>query len=113
MNIPVEITIKDLDIHRPDERAAVHRHIQEEASKLPHFYNGITRCHAVLEQTQKHQRQGKEYMLRLNIHVPGATLSVNEQHKRHNKNPYLAISNAFDALRRQLKDYVSKRRSHT
>jgi len=95
--------------------AAIEDRVRQEATKLERFFEHITGCHAVIEAPHKHHHKGKLYKLRLALHVPDAELVVShEHHGRHeHEDVYVAIRDAFSALRKQLDAYVQKRKSKT
>lgn len=95
MQIPLQITIRDLP-----HSETMEMDIRTKVDKL-HLYNDrIMSCRIVIDTVQKHKHQGKEYLARIDLKVPGAELVVN---KHRHENAYLAIRDAFNALQRQLK----------
>lgn len=100
--IPVQITLRDLPASQ-----ALETKIQEKAEKLTQFYNHILNCHVVIESPQKHKQQGKIYSVRLEVSVPDQELVVTH---KEDEDVYIALRDAFDALKRQLSDYAHRRR---
>lgn len=79
---------------------AIENDIRKKVEKL-HLYNDhIMSCRIVINMVQKHKHQGKEYLSRIDLKIPGAELVVN---KHRHEDVYVAIRNAFNALQRQLK----------
>ncbi len=98
----IQVTFRDIPYS-----AALETQIHEHAEKLNEFFDGFTHCRVVLTTPQKHQHQGKIYNVRINLAVPGKEIVVT--HQEH-EDVYIAIRDAFNALSRQLEDYVRKKR---
>jgi len=104
MQQPLQITIKDIE-HTP----AIEAHIHSKAEKLSQYFEDIISCHVLIEQTQKHQHQGKLHNVHIKIHVPGKELAVNHN---ESENLWIAIRDAFDSMRDQLNSYRDQIRHH-
>lgn len=104
MELPLDITIRDID-----NTEAIDAKIRSKAKKLQQFYDRITFCKVVVEETQKHKHQGKEYQVKFELGVPGEILVVNHQSHR-NVDLYVAIRDSFNAMKRQLQEYAQKQR---
>lgn len=98
MQIPLQITVRDM---APSE--ALETHIREKAKKLDEFFDHVISCRVVVEMPHKHQNQGKEYNVRINLGVPGREIVVNRD---RDTDVYVALRDAFDAAKRQMEDYV-------
>ena len=96
------ITLRDIP-----HSVAIETHIQKKIQKLEQYHDRIARCDVVVEQCQKHKHQGKMYACRIDVTVPNDELNVNLV---QNEDVYVAIRDAFIAMRRQLKKYAMKRR---
>jgi len=108
MQTPLQITFRDME-----PSAAVEANIREKASKLEQFYDQIMSCCVLVEVPHGHHHQGKLYQVRIDLGVPDGELVVSHEH--HHKDQahedvYVAIRDAFDAMKRQLEDHVRKRR---
>jgi ribosome-associated translation inhibitor RaiA len=106
-----------------DTSAAVAARVQEEAAKLDRYFDRITSCRVIVEAPHRHHRRGEPFHIRIELGVPGKelvvthvpTLEHEEQGEWHkhlevgspHKDVYVAIRDAFKAMRRQLQDYVS------
>jgi len=102
MRIPLKITWRQMD---PSSFAEAE--IRERAGKLEQFYDDITRCEVTVEMPHKHRHQGNLFSVRIDVTVPGKEIVVQrspDEHQAH-EDPYVAIRDAFDAMRRQLEDY--------
>lgn len=102
MQRAIQITFKDIP---PSE--AVEQHIREKAAKLETFYPHIIGCHVTVELPHKHNHQGKQHNVRIDIKVPGSEIVVNRD--KH-EDIYVALRDAFDAAKRQVEEYGRKQR---
>jgi cold shock CspA family protein/ribosome-associated translation inhibitor RaiA len=88
--------------------------IREKTAELERFYPRITSCHVWLEHPGQHHRRGKgaQFHVRIELAVPGKTLVVSRAPLAHlpNEDVYLATSEAFHEMRRQLQDFARVRR---
>lgn len=98
MKTPLQITFRDLP-----HSDAIEAHIREKAEKLEQFFADIVSCRVVVEQTARHQQQGKLHNVRIDLTVPRSELVVDRQ---ENEDVYVALRDAFDAAKRQLEDYA-------
>ncbi len=103
-----------LSFHQLDASEALEDKIREKVDKLGQFYPGIQSCHVVVEQLHKHHHQGKHFHIRINLKVPGHELVAGRE---PDPNPaytdvYVALRDAFKAMRRQLEDLVRHQQGH-
>lgn len=108
MKLPLQVVFHELE-----PSPAIEARIREKAKKLDLFYDQIMRCRVVVESPHRHHHKGKLYNVRINVTVPDKELVVNRnptQHQAH-EDVYVAIRDAFDAIRRQLEDHVRIRRA--
>ena len=107
MQLPLQITFRNLDASE-----AVEAKIRLRAEELEQHFDRITGCRVAVEAVNRRNRKGKLYKVRVDLTVPGAELVVNhapaEDHSH--EDIYVAVRDAFDAVRRRLEDYVRKRR---
>jgi ribosomal subunit interface protein len=89
---------------------AVEARIQQKAADLERFYEHITSCDVAVELPHQHQRKGRIYTVRIEMHLPDSVLVVATENKQNpaHEDVYVAIRDAFDAAGRQLEDYVRK-----
>jgi ribosome-associated translation inhibitor RaiA len=106
---------------------AVMDHVQKEADKLSKYFDRITSCSVVIEAPHGHKNHhGEPFHVRIELGVPGKELVVahnpsarrmldpeeearvrkNHEVEGPHKDLYVAIRDAFLAIRRQLQDYV-------
>lgn len=105
MQIPIQITVRDMA-----HSEALDEHISAKAAKLEQYFSPITSCRVVIEAPHKHSRQGRQYVVRLDITVPGQEIVVNHE---HDEDVFVALRDAFDAAKRRLEDYARIRRGET
>jgi len=104
MELPLQITSHDFAL-----TPGIEAEIRERADRLDTYYNRIMRCRVVIEAPVAHHHRGGPFKVRLDLTVPGGELVVN----RHaDEDLLVAIRDAFDAMRRQLEDYVRQNRGH-
>ncbi|HKK26585.1 MAG TPA: HPF/RaiA family ribosome-associated protein [Gemmatimonadota bacterium] len=107
MQTPPEISYRNVE-PTPDLRAR----IDEEIGRLERFFDRITSCHVMVEMPSPRHEEGNLYHVRIEVRVPGTELVVSREppaHERWEELP-VAITEAFDAMVRQLEDYVRKLR---
>lgn len=102
MQTQLQITIRDVE-----HSEALEAHIRGKARKLEGFFDRITYCHVVVGMPHKHQHQGKQYNVHIDIGVPGHEIVVNRD---NNEDVYVALRDGFDAALRQLEDYARRMR---
>jgi cold shock CspA family protein len=96
MQIPLQITARNLELSEPEERM-----IRQAASKLDVFWDRITSCRVVVEIPHRRRRTGLSYNVRLELSVPGDTLAIT---RRPRAGLETAVQEAFDAAQRRLQD---------
>ncbi len=87
--------------------AAMASAAREKAAKLELFCPEIMACRIVIELAHKHRQQGRRFAVRLNLTLPGRELTVN---RVENEDPYVALRDAFDGMKRQVEDTVERMR---
>ena len=107
MQIPLQTVY-----HNMEKSDAIEAKIREKVDKLEHFAPDIIRCRVTVEAPHKHHNKGNPYTVKIDITLPGGEIVVSSH---PGKNPahedlYVALRDAFDEARRQLEDFVRKRR---
>ena len=102
MTIPLQITV--LNVERS---AALEARVIKMAEKLEKFHSRIVSCRVGIEELRRHRSRGRLYHVRVDLRVPGKEIVSNH---RHDKDPYLALRDAFLSLRRQLEDLSQVKR---
>jgi ribosomal subunit interface protein len=98
----LRITVKDIE-----QTEALETKIREKAGALSRFYDRITSCHVTVESPERRHHKGKLYNVHVLLHVPGEEIVVSRE---PNEDLYVAIRDAFEAAKRQLQEYVDRRR---
>jgi ribosomal subunit interface protein len=102
MQIPLQITLRGIG-----QSDALEAAIREKAAKLDQFHPRIMSCAVVVEVPGRHQHKGKEFVVHIDLKIPGEEIAVN---RHHHEDIYVALRDAFDAARRQLEE--AARRQH-
>jgi len=102
MQIPLKITMR----HMPQSEALEAR-LRQNAAKLDEFHPNITGCQVVIEEQRRHPHQGRWFNVRLAVHVPNHEIVVNRD---HDEDVYVAVRDAFDAVKRRLEDVARLQR---
>lgn len=105
MQIPVEITFKEMD-----RSPAVEARIEELAAKLDRVFDRVIRCDVMVETPHRHQQKGRQFHVRVRLTVPGGEIVASHdpgQSEAH-EDVYVAVRDAFNAAKRQLEDHARK-----
>jgi ribosomal subunit interface protein len=102
MQRPLTITARDFTLSE-----AFDREIREKANALETYFSRITGCDVTIAAPVEHHRKGGPFEVRIRLMVPGKELVANRQTE---EGLAAAIREAFDAMRRQLEDYVREQR---
>jgi ribosome-associated translation inhibitor RaiA len=94
--MPLQITVLNVP-----HSAALETRVLKMAEKLEKFHARIVSCRVGIEELRRHRSRGRLFHVRVDLRIPGRELVSNH---RHNKDPYLALRDAFLSLRRQLED---------
>jgi ribosomal subunit interface protein len=107
MQLPLQITFRNLD-----RSEAIETSIREHAEKLEKYCDRITGCRVIVDAPHKHHQQGNHYHVRIDVTAPDAEFVASREPDEHHAHTdaYVAIRDAFDAMRRQLEDYERRRR---
>lgn len=105
MQVPVQITFRHMD-----PNTSAREQVERRVAELEQFYDRITACQVVLEASGRQHRQGNLFHVRIDLTVPGRSISVGRDPAAHHahEDAHVAIRDAFDAARRQLEDYVRR-----
>lgn len=101
MRIPLQITFRNMS-----HSEAIEANINEKAVRLDRFYDRIMSCRVVVEESQRRHHQGKHYITRIDLTVPGKELAVTRE---ENEDAYVAVRDAFDAAVRKLEEHARRR----
>jgi ribosomal subunit interface protein len=100
MQTSLKITMRDFP-----HSEALDAHIRKKLEKLESNFNHIVSCHVVITVPHKHQHQGKQFNVRIELNVPGSEIVVNHD---HHEDVYVALRDAFDSAKRQLDDFLHR-----
>jgi ribosomal subunit interface protein len=102
MRQSLQITFRGMEPSEAVEDAA-----RKKAEHLDQFAGDIMACRVVVELAQKHQHQGRPYAVRIDLTLPGHELVID---RVQDEDVYVALRDAFDAMKRKLEDVVRQRR---
>jgi ribosomal subunit interface protein len=107
VRLPLQITF-----HNMDRSEAVEARIRERSALLERFFERIISCRVAVELKHRHQHHGRFYHVRIDLAVPGREIVVSHepQADHAHEDVYVAVRDAFDALRRRLSDHSRRRR---
>ena len=103
MQVPLQITM-----HQMERSPALDLRIRDSAAKLERLYPRITRCRVAVEQVELHQQQGRHFGVRVEVRAPGHKDVVSSL--QHHEDVYVALRDAFDAVRRKLRAVATEPR---
>lgn len=108
MRIPLQ-----LSFHHLDPSAALEARVRELAERLERFSDSIVRCHVIIEGPPGHSHHGGSYTVHIDITVPGRQIAVHRAQvaDQSHQDPYIALRDAFRAVRRRLQDFERRRRT--
>lgn len=111
MEIPVQISFRNIEAS-----PAVEERVREKVAKLEQYHDRITSCRVVIEAPHRQHHKGKLYHVSIDLTLPGEEIVVARDPKddHAHEDVYVAIRDAFEAMRRQLKKRVRQTRErHT
>jgi cold shock CspA family protein len=123
-------TIPTITFRRVRRTTRLDSEILERQHKLDLFYPQITKSRVLVELVQRRHQAGNRYHVRIELTVPGETISVSHEAAWHvaargaetvavkrsaesgpeHKHVRVALRDAFDAARRKLQDYARRQR---
>ena len=107
MQLPLQVVFRNME-----PSAAVETKIRERAEQLERTYSPIMSCRVAVEAHHKHHHQGNLYHVRVDLKVPNAEIVASRDPGEHHahEDVFVAVRDAFDAVRRRLEDYARHRR---
>jgi ribosome-associated translation inhibitor RaiA len=106
MKLALQVTFRDMP--RSD---AVEAEIRRRAAKLEAFCDRIISCRVTVATPAGHRLTGKLFSAHVDLKVPGEEIASTRRNE--NEDVYVAIRDAFGAVRRRLEDYMRRQRGHT
>lgn len=90
---------------RMEHSAAMDARIRELTANLERFHPKITHIHVVVDELDRSKQKGNLFNVRVDVHVPGQEIVAT--HQEH-EDPYVAVSDAFDVVTRQLEEHIRR-----
>lgn len=103
MKLEPQVVFRDMPRSEAAE-ADIRKHMQ----KLELLCDRIVSCRVTVETAAAHKHQGKQYAAHIDLKIPGVEIASTRRHE--SEDLYVAIHEAFDAIRRRLQDHVGKQR---
>lgn len=106
MQLQPQITFRHMEASSAMEAA-----IRSRIAELDQFHHHIMSCRVVIEPESRHSQSGNIYRVRIDVTVPGRELVVSRESgmNQSHADAYVAIRDAFDAMRRKLDEDVKRR----
>ncbi|HVY79598.1 MAG TPA: HPF/RaiA family ribosome-associated protein [Steroidobacteraceae bacterium] len=110
MTFPLQITFRNM----PRSRFFENR-IRELGRRLERFSSHILNCAVVIQQPHQSSRKGDVFDVHITVTVPGSVIVVHRAHAddASHTDPYIALRDAFVAMRRKLQDHERIQRGET
>jgi ribosomal subunit interface protein len=96
VKVPMQIIIRNLA-----HSEALEARVRESVSKLEDLHPHIVSCRVTVEESHRHQHQGRQFQVRIDARVPGKEFVASHD---HDEDVYIALRDAVLAMRRQLED---------
>ncbi|GIK88065.1 MAG: hypothetical protein BroJett026_35460 [Betaproteobacteria bacterium] len=93
MQVPLQITLRNM----PPSPALTER-IKAKVAKLEALGRRIVGCAVTVDARHRHQQQGREFTVRIDLRVPGREIVVTRE---HHEDVYVALRDAFDVAVRE------------
>jgi len=109
MQIPLQVIFRDIP-----HSEFIKKRVYKKVEKFKKYTNRITFCRVIVEAPHRHHNKGKLYHVCIDLSLPGEKIVVARDTDDHShEDVYIAIRDAFEAARRQLKKSLrQKRESH-
>ena len=107
MQVPLQIRFKNLE-----PSAAVEANVRKHVERLERYFREIISCRVTLDAPHKHHHQGNIFHVTVDIRLPGGEVVASRRHddEHAHEDAYVAIRDAFNAIRRQLKHQLDEKR---
>jgi len=107
MQLPLQITFRHME-----HSDAIEAMVRDKAMRLDKFAGDIMSCRVVIEPLAKHRKHGNPYEVRIDLKLAGKEIAITREAAEHEEYKHLevALRDAFDEARRQIEDYVRRRR---
>lgn len=101
MKLPVEIRFAGIA-----PSAALEAAVREKIARIDAQAPDLMAWHVTIEQPHRHQQQGRDFAVRVDVTLAGQALAAHAEHE----DVQVAARDAFDAIRRRIEDAVRIRR---
>lgn len=93
---------------------AIDNKIHQFADKLEKRFDRILSCRVVIQTPHRRHHKGNLYQVNINVIVPEAKLVASRESSgdHSHEDLHVSVRDAFQAIQRQLQDYVEQRRGH-
>ena len=107
MQVPLQLTFRHMD-----PSPAVEERVRDLVTKLDDHYGRLTGCRVVID-APHHKKHGDPFGVRISLAVPDREfhVSTDTAPRPYHDDVYVAIRDAFDAIKRQLRSYTGVRQS--
>lgn len=107
MQSPLQIVFRDVD-----HSDAVESRIREKVAMLEKHSDKIVSCRVTVSAPHKSKTKGGLYDIRLEVGMPREDIVVTKNHNgdHAHEDVYVTLRDAFDAARRQIKEWVQRNR---
>lgn len=102
MQIPLQVKSPHVPL-----TGEVEAYIRDKVYALETLYDGIISCRVTVDCPIEHHQKGGPYSVQIDIVVPGAELVVSN---RKDESLHAAIRESFEAMRKQIVEYVGRRK---
>lgn len=94
MQVPLQVTFRHFARSETVEAA-----IRERAAKLESAHPDMLSCRVVVEEERLHQRQGRLFGVRIDVHTAGHEFAVTRE---SHEDVFVAVRDAFEAMRKAI-----------
>ena len=101
MKLELQIALRDIA-----RSEAVEADIRKHVEKLELVCDRMISCRVTVEAPAQHRHQGNLFSAHVDVKVPGEEIASTRHHEHEDL--YVAIRDAFDAVRRQLEEYTRR-----
>jgi ribosome-associated translation inhibitor RaiA len=104
-----------VSFHGMDASAALTAEIHGKIADLERSAPALQSCRVVVDAPHRHQVHGRLYRVMIHAALPGRELVVDMpgEGKRSHEDPFVAVRDAFFALRRQLQEAMRERHARS
>ena len=107
MRFPLQVSF-----HNTRRSTSAEEEVREYAEKLDKYHSRIQNCEVFIDKPHHHQTKGNEFQVKILLSVPGQKIAVSPTSPKHGDHNelHVALRDAFEAARRQLRERKDKPR---